>query len=84
MPTEKRRISITVEDWMWDAIEDYRYEKRLISKSAAAVNLISDALSAKCNSEEIPIENERDLAKRAAKRIIAEHLSDAAKVGENK
>ena len=46
MPTRKQRISITVDEWMWDAVEDYRYQKRLNSKSQAAVRLIEDALRA--------------------------------------
>lgn len=50
MPTEKHRINITVEDWMWDAIEDYRYRNRLASKSQAVVQMVEQVLNA--NSEE--------------------------------
>lgn len=44
MPTEKHRVNVTVEDWMWDAIEDFRYTERLSSKSQAAVELMRRAL----------------------------------------
>lgn len=44
MPTDKHRINITVEDWMWDAIEDYRYQHRLTSKSQAVVQMIEQVL----------------------------------------
>lgn len=45
MPTDKHRINVTVEDWMWDAVEDYRYHQRLISKANAVVRLMEQALS---------------------------------------
>ena len=46
MPTEKHRIAVTVEDWLWDAVEDYRYQRKLTSKSQAAVELIEKGLEA--------------------------------------
>lgn len=44
MPTEKRRLTIVVDDWMWDSMESYRHERRLMSMSKVATELIEIGL----------------------------------------
>lgn len=46
MPTEKHRINVTVDDWLWDAVEKYRNDKHLMSMSAAAIDLMNLGLNA--------------------------------------
>lgn len=40
MPTEKPRITVVVDDEMLQQIEDFRFENRYPSRSAAMVELI--------------------------------------------
>lgn len=40
MPTEKPRITVVVDDDMLEHIEDFRFENRYPSRSAAMVELI--------------------------------------------
>lgn len=40
MPTKKPILSVVLDDELLDIIETYRYEKRLRSRSQAAVDLI--------------------------------------------
>lgn len=40
MPTEKPRFTVIVDDDMFQAIEDFRFENRYPSRSAAALELI--------------------------------------------
>ena len=40
MPTEKPRFTVIVDDDMFQAIEDFRFENRFPSRSAAALELI--------------------------------------------
>lgn len=40
MPTEKPRITVVVDDDMMQQIEDFRFENRFPSRSAAMVELI--------------------------------------------
>ena len=40
MPTEKPRITVVVDDVMMQQIEDFRFENRFPSRSAAMVELI--------------------------------------------
>lgn len=40
MPTEKPRITVVVDDDMMHQIEDFRFENRFPSRSAAMVELI--------------------------------------------
>ena len=40
MPTEKPRFTVIVDDDMFQAIEDFRFENRSPSRSAAALELI--------------------------------------------
>lgn len=40
MPTEKPRITVVVDDDMMQQIEDFRFENRYPSRSAAMVELI--------------------------------------------
>lgn len=46
MPTEKPRITVIVDDELLKRIENFRYENRYPSRSAAAVELISLGLDA--------------------------------------
>lgn len=52
MPTQKNRIVVTVDDWMWEAVENYRHSQRLISKSKAAIKLIEKGLEVEGQLEE--------------------------------
>ena len=40
MPTEKPRFTVIVDDEMFQQIEDFRFENRYPSRSAAALELI--------------------------------------------
>lgn len=40
MPTEKPRFTVIVDDDMFQVIEDFRFENRFPSRSAAALELI--------------------------------------------
>lgn len=44
MPTQKRRLTITLDDWMVEAIEEYRKEHLIDSKAEAISKLIETAL----------------------------------------
>jgi len=46
MPTEKPRFCITVSDTMLKQIDDYRFDKRINSRSQATVELIRLGLKA--------------------------------------
>ena len=46
MPTEKPRYSITVDDELFQKIEDFRYENRFPSRSEATLELIRLGLEA--------------------------------------
>lgn len=47
MPTDKRRLTIITEDWMWDAIERFRHEHHIMSMSRAASELVELGLKEK-------------------------------------
>lgn len=59
MATKKPRYMISVDDNMFDEIEDYRYEKRFPTRSEATTELIKLGLEA--------IKKEREEAKKAQK-----------------
>lgn len=40
MPTEKPRFTITVDDELMQRIDDFRFENRFASRSAATIELI--------------------------------------------
>lgn len=52
MPTDKKRISVTVEDWMYDLLEDYRRNNQLVSMSSAIVRIVTGYFL--CRGEQIP------------------------------
>lgn len=59
MATKKPRYMISVDDNMFDEIEDYRYEKRFPTRSEATTELIRLGLEA--------IKKKREAAKKAQK-----------------
>ena len=59
MATKKPRYMISVDDDMFDKIEDFRFEKRFQTRSEATAELIRLGLEV--------IEKERDIAKKAPK-----------------
>ena len=54
MPTDKRRLAIITEDWMWDAVEHYRHEHHIMSMSKAAAELVEIGLKAEQSAIQKP------------------------------
>ena len=51
MPTKKPRFIVTVDDDLFDMIEDFRFENRYQNRNAAMIDLIRAGLKAKEEKE---------------------------------
>ena len=54
MPTDKRRLTIITDDWLWDAIERFRHEHHIMSMSKAASELVALGLKEKAPEKPKP------------------------------
>lgn len=83
MATDKPRFSITVDDWMYKALEDFRHEAGLSSRSQAAVVMIEKGFESigwgegvetiAANADNIRDPERHDAIGRALKRVSAKY-----------